>query len=303
MNNQPEIITGAVLVSLDLTNFGLSKKINAGAAIANEFQAKESFTGSDDSTTKSSKHIIAKHLYNDIASYQRETRKQHNEYTGGMRWTKGQDIMSTKIFSGGSGNKESYETWRTGREATLDQMAHEFAYHTYPLAKTSAQNDLGDLYNSDDYPTNQEVYDSIGMSVKIDPIPKGSDFRCSLDPATQKELVKQYDERLETAQKESVLKLITSLSSRLVHITNSLKNDKVIHNSTLDDLYKYAESLPAIDFTNDSTLKELADRVVKEVTCDGLRNKDLLKDPDAKDTVEKSATDIANNLDAYAETL
>ena len=301
--SSPEIITGAVLVSLNLTNFGLSKKIDAGSAIASHFNAKESFTGSHDSTTRSSKCIIAKNLYDHIASFQRETRKQHNEYTGGMRWTKNKDIMSTKIFSGGADHMEPYETWRKNREATLDNMAHEFAQQTYPLAKTAAQNDLGSLYNPDDYPSKQEVYESIGMEVEIDPIPKGSDFRCSLDPATQQELVQQYDLRLEAVQKESVVKLISALSTKLSHITDSIKNDKVIHNSTLNDLYKYADSLPAIDFTNDATLKDLADRVVKEVTCDGLRNKDLLKDPDAKETVEKSATDIANNLDAYAETL
>lgn len=301
--SSPEIITGAVLVSLNLTNFGLSKKIDAGSAIATHFNAKESFTGSHDSTTRSSKCIIAKNLYDHIATYQRETRKQHNEYTGGMRWTKNKDIMSTKIFSGGADHMQPYETWRKEREATLDHMAHEFAFQTYDLGRTAAENDLGSLYNPNDYPSNQEVYDSIGMEVEIDPIPKGSDFRCSLDPATQKELVQQYDLRLEAVQKESVVKLISALSTKLSHITDSIKNDKVIHNSTLNDLYKYADSLPAIDFTNDATLKDLADRVVREVTCDGLRNKDLLKDPDAKETVEKSATDIANNLDAYAETL
>jgi len=303
MSNEPEIITGAVLVSLNLTNFGLSKKIDAGSAIAAHFNAKESFTGSQDSTTRSSKCIIAKSLYDDIAAYQRETRKQHNEYTGGMRWTKNKDIMSTKIFSGGADHMQPYETWRKEREATLDHMAHEFAFQTYNLGKSNAKNDLGNLYNSEDYPSNQEVYDSIGMEVEIDPIPKGSDFRCSLDPATHKELIKQYDERLQAVQKESVIKLISALSFKLSHITNSIKNDKVIHNSTLNDLHKYADSLPAIDFTNDATLKDLADRVVKEVTLDGLRSKDLLKDPDAKETVEKSATDIVNNLDAYAETL
>jgi hypothetical protein len=302
MNKEPEIITGAVLVSLDLTNFGLSKKIDAGVAVATHFNSMVMF-GTGGETTRSSKHIIAKSLYDDIAKHQRQTRKEHNEYTAGMRWAKGQDIMSTKIFSGGSGQQAPYESWRKEREVKLDHMAHEFAYKSYPLGKTQAQNDLGALYNSDDYPSSQEVYDSIGMVVTIDPIPKGSDFRCSLDPVTQGELVKDYDKRLESIQKQSVLKLITALSSKLVHITDSIKNDKVIHNSTLDELYKYADSLPAIDFTSDSTLKDLADRVVKEVTCDGLRNKDLLKDPDAKDTVEKSATDIANNLDAYAETL
>ncbi len=301
--SSPEIITGAVLVSLNLTNFGLSKKIDAGSAIASHFNAKESFTGSQDSTTRSSKCIIAKNLYDHIASFQRETRKQHNEYTGGMRWTKNNDIMSTKIFSGGADHMQPYETWRKNREATLDNMAHEFAQQTYPLAKTAAKNDLGSLYNPDDYPSNQEVYESIGMEVVIGPIPKGSDFRCSLDPDTQKELVKEYDIRLEAVQKESVVKLISALSTKLSHITDSIKNDKVIHNSTLNDLYKYADSLPAIDFTNDATLKDLADRVVNEVTCGGLRSKDQLKDPDAKETVEKSATDIANNLDAYAETL
>ena len=303
MNDELEICTGAVIVKLDLTNFGLSRKIDdAGVALANHYNAQESFnTGGN--TTKSSKHIIPKNLYDPIASYQRETRKIHNEYTGGMRWTKNTDIMSTNIFQGGANHMKPYNTMIAERKATLDHMAHEFAHKTYPLAKTASKNDLGNLFDPNDYPSEGEVYESISMTVTIDPIPKGSDFRCSLDPATQKDLVKSYDERLKTIQKQSVLKLIEVLSSKLTHITNSLKTEKVIHNSTLDDLYKYADSLPAIDFTNDSTLKELAERVVEEVTCDGIRDKDLLKDPDAKEVVEKSATDIANNLDAYAETL
>jgi len=304
MSDELEIITGAVIVQLNLTNFGLSRKIDdAAQALASHYNAQESFRNTGCQTTKSSKHIIPKNLYDPIASYQRETRKIHNEYTGGMRWTKNTDIMSTNIFSGGAKHMKPYNTMIAERTATLDHMAHEFAHKTYPLAKTASQNDLGNLFNSNDYPSNEEVYQSISMTVTIDPIPKGTDFRCSLDPATQKDLVETYDERLKVIQKQSVLKLIDALSNKLTHITNSLKTDKVIHNSTLDELYKYADSLPAIDFTNDSTLKDLANRVVEEVTCDGLRDKEILKNPDAKDVVEKSATDIANNLDAYAETL
>ena len=301
-NKEPEIITGAVLVTLDLTNFGLTKKINVGSAIANAHNASEEFaTGGE--TTRSSKHIIAKQLYDHIASFQRETRKIHSDYTGDMKWTKGKDIMSTKIYQGGANHQAPYNQVMADRKAKLDHMAHEFAHKTYPLAKTGAKNDLGDLFDPLDYPSVQEVYESISMSVQIDPIPKGSDFRCSLDPMTQKELSKAYEERLRNVQKNSILKLIDTLSRRLSHVTDSINTGKVIHNSTLDDLYKYADTLPAIDFTDDATLKSLADRVVNEVTCHGLNDKDSLKDKDVREEIKESATDITNNLDAYAETL
>ena len=79
---------------------------------------------------------------------------------------------------------------------------------------------------------------------------------------------------------------------------------KVIHNKTIGDLHKFADSMPAMDFTNDVALKKLADRVVLEITGLGSLDKDLLRDSeDNKSQVMKSATDISNNLDAYVDTI
>ena len=303
--NDLGIVTGAILVELNLTNFGITRKLVSGAsAIAQQCGNKEVFTGSNDSTTRSSKYIIPKSLYEEIAKFQRETRKEHSEYTAGMRWTKNKDIMSTKMFSGGSTYMKPYSQWHSDRAMALDSLAHDFAYKIYPLAKTAAENDLGSLFDADDYAEPDEVYESIGMNVNIDPISKGEDFRCSLDSVSQDKLTKEFDERLLKVQKQSIVKLVTTLGNKLKHLSSSIKEGKVIHNKTIGDLHKFADSMPAMDFTNDVALKKLADRVVLEITGLGSLDKDLLRDSeDNKSQVMKSATDISNNLDAYVDTI
>ena len=303
MEKENDIVSGALLIEMNLRNFGLSRKLDQGevSAIADKHGNKELFTGGSSPTTRANKFIIPKELYDPIASFQRETRKIHNEYTLGMRWTTNQDIMSTKMYSGGSNFHVPYAEFVEDRKAKLDLLAHKFAYTTYPQAIIVAKNDLGNLYNDDDYMSKDEVYKSIGMTVNITPISKGSDFRCSLDPQVKEKVQEAHDERLREVQKESVLKLISGLSSKVQHIKDSLDQDKVLHDKTLEDLYKHAVDLPAIDFTNDDRLSELADEIASGLMNQGFLKKEHLKDQSVRERTKNQAEDLARKLDAYAD--
>ena len=301
---EPDIVTGAVLVELNLTQLGLTRKLSRQAtqAIADKHGNKEMFTGGDSPTTKATKWIIPKQLYAPIQSYQGQTRRIHNEYTCNMRWTTNQDIMSTTMYSGGGYNMPPYAEFVEDRKMGLEALVHDFAYNIYPQAMITAKNDLGSLYDQYDYVDSDDVYSAIGMTVRISPIAKGSDFRCSLDPSIQKERAKEHEERLREVQKESVMKLIAGLSEKVQHVHDSINNDKILHYKALEDLYTHAVYLPAIDFTSDSTLSDIADEVAMGLMNMGTLTKDSLKDESVRERTKTQADDLARKLDAYADT-
>ena len=301
---EPDIVTGAMLVELSLKNLGLTRKLSSEAteAISDKHGNKEMFTGGHSPTTRANKWIIPKELYDPIASFQRETRKIHNEYTCNMRWTTNQDIMSTTMYSGGGYNMPPYAEFVEDRKFKLESLKHEFCKTIYPQAIITAKNDLGSLFNEYDYMDQDEAYHAIGMDVRISPIAKGSDFRCSLDPTVQKERAEEHEERLREVQKDSVMKLIAGLAEKVQHIHDSIDNDKILHDKTLSDLYKHAVNLPAIDFTSDSTLSDIADEVAMGLMAMGTLTKDSLKDESVKERTKTQADDLARKLDAYADT-
>ena len=301
---EPDIVTGAVLVELNLKNLGLTRKLSneANEAISDKHGNKEMYTGGHSPTTRANKWIIPKELYDPIASFQRETRKIHNEYTCSMRWTTNQDIMSTTMYSGGGYNMPPYATFVEDRKFKLESLKHEFCKTIYPQAIITAKNDLGSLFNMYDYMDQDEAYNAIDMDVRISPIAKGSDFRCSLDPKVQKARAEEHEERLREVQKESVMKLIAGLAEKVQHIHDSIDSDKILHDKTLSDLYKHAVNLPAIDFTSDSTLSDIADEVAMGLMAMGTLTKDSLKDESVKERTKTQAEDLAMKLDAYADT-
>ena len=302
--DEPDIVTGAILVELNLTQLGLTRKLSRQAtqAIADKHGNKEMFTGGDSPTTKATKWIIPKQLYAPIQSYQGHTRRIHNEYTCNMRWTTNQDIMSTTMYSGGGYNMPPYAEFVEDRKMGLESLVHDFAYNIYPQAMITAKNDLGSLYDEYDYVDSDDVYNTIGMTVRISPIAKGSDFRCSLDPAVQKERAEEHEQRLREVQKESVMKLIAGLTEKVQHVHDSIDNDKILHDKTLEDLYKHAVNLPAIDFTSDNTLSDIADQVAMGLMNMGTLTKDSLKDESVRERTKTQANDLARKLDAYADT-
>ena len=301
---EPDIVTGAVLVELNLTQLGLTRKLSAHEtqAISEKHGNKEMFTGGGSPTTRATKWIIPRELYHPISSYQGQTRRIHNEYTCNMRWTTNQDIMSTTMYSGGGYNMPPYAEFVEDRKMGLEALVHDFAYNIYPQAMITAKNDLGSLYDQYDYVDSDDVYSAISMTVRISPIAKGSDFRCSLDPSIQKERAREHEERLREVQKESVMKLIAGLSEKVQHVHDSISGDRVLHDKTLSDLYKHAVNLPAIDFTSDSTLSDIADEVAMGLMNMGTLTKDSLKDESVRERTKTQADDLARKLDAYADT-
>jgi hypothetical protein len=98
------------------------------------------------------------------------------------------------------------------------------------------------------------------------------------------------------------MKLIAGLSEKVQHVHDSIDGDKILHDKTLSDLYKHAVNLPAIDFTSDSTLSDIADEVAMGLMNMGTLTKDSLKDDTVRERTKTQADDLARKLDAYADT-
>ena len=98
------------------------------------------------------------------------------------------------------------------------------------------------------------------------------------------------------------MKLIAGLAERVQHIHDSIDSDRVLHDKTLSDLYRHAVNLPAIDFTSDSTLSDIADEVAMGLMNMGTLTKDSLKDESVRERTKTQADDLARKLDAYADT-
>ena len=98
------------------------------------------------------------------------------------------------------------------------------------------------------------------------------------------------------------MKLIAGLSEKVQHVHDSIDGDKILHDKTLSDLYKHAVNLPAIDFTSDSTLSDIADEVAMGLMNMGTLTKDSLKDETVRERTKTQADDLARKLDAYADT-
>ena len=74
-----------------------------------------------------------------------------------------------------------------------------------------------------------------------------------------------------------------------------------MHDKTLADLYKHAINLPAIDFTSDDTLSDIASQVAMSLMDQGNLDKESLKDEAVRERTKQEADDLARKLDAYAD--
>ena len=66
---------------------------------------------------------------------------------------------------------------------------------TLPDAVKEAKQRLGELFNEDDYPTNDVLKSKFGFDVEIKPVPESGDFRAQLSDAQVKAIVKDIERR------------------------------------------------------------------------------------------------------------
>ena len=163
----------------------------------------------------------------------------------------------------------------------------------YSTLVAAAAFQLGTLFDRNEYPDAAQVARRFRMDIAFVPLPTSGDFRLDVESEVQRELMEQYDRRLEeqlaSATKDSWTRLyeaLARLSDRLTVDEDGKK--KIFHDTIVTGAVELCELLTAMNVTNDPQL-ESARRQLQEVLL-GVSPKEL-RDEDGTRVLTKQKVD------------
>jgi len=152
----------------------------------------------------------------------------------------------------------------------------------YDTLVAGAAFQLGTLFDRNEYPSRGKVAQRFRMETSFTPLPTGGDFRLDIESEVQRELVRQYEEKLDAqlaaANQDSWTRLynaISKLSDRLTVDEDGKK--RTFHDTTVTNAVELCELLHVMNITQDPSLTKAARKlaeVLSDVTPKELREED-----------------------------
>lgn len=152
----------------------------------------------------------------------------------------------------------------------------------YDTLVAGAAFQLGTLFDRNEYPSRGKVAQRFRMDTSFTPLPTGGDFRLDIESEVQRELVRQYEEKLDAqlaaANQDSWTRLynaISRLSDRLAVDEDGKK--RTFHDTTVTNAVELCELLHVMNITQDPALTKAARKlaeVLSGVTPKELREED-----------------------------
>jgi len=153
--------------------------------------------------------------------------------------------------------KQQMNMFRT----TYDTMCNQL-YSQYLTIISAAQQNLGAMYNADDYPTLDEVKNKYAFRLVFSPLPEAGDWRLDISNDDLKELQASYEadfnDRLAKAVREPWDRLydeLQNLSTKL-HDEEGVDAKKRYHDSLLENPQNLCNLLTKLNITGDPKLEE-----------------------------------------------
>jgi len=141
------------------------------------------------------------------------------------------------------------------------QHAAEFVAD-YPEARRRAREELGDLYQSKQYPDPRTMEDRFSFDVNILPIPAASDFRVEVgkDADTIRKGIKSHVDQMAASAMEDIW---TRVFNAVAKLAERLEGDKVFKATTITNVVELADLLPKLNITGDPKVEEMS-KTLKE---------------------------------------
>lgn len=243
----------AMLVSLVISQW-LTRIVDHGITtkIANEYSAKR------DAGTYRKRLLANKGTVARVQTAVSALRKYHGMMT--LPWTKGVGILaSSKYTEYSTKMRELINEFKT---AVLELI------QVYPDLIIEAKNDLGNMWNKDDYPTLKWLEYKFDVRIDVMPVPKVGDWRVDLAD----EEMKKLNEEIEKREKEHIEKAMTKLWERLYkpvkHMVEVLNKDNPkIFKTLITNISNLTEILPDLNLTDDPKLEDLR-KEIEDKLCD-----------------------------------
>ena len=169
--------------------------------------------------------------------------------------------------------------------------------NNYDDLRQGAQRVLGQLYNEDDYPSQDMLARKFSMDLAIFPVPS-TDFRVAIGDEELAEIQKDVERRVMDAQNHAMQDLWDRLYKQVEHMTEKLSDPKAIfRDSMVDNARELCSLLPRLNFTDDPNLENLRQQVEANIARhhpDALRN-----DPDLRQDTAAEAKAIMEKMKTF----
>ena len=219
-----------------------------------------------------------------ITKFQARARSEHYRLT--MPWNdRGARLLPTASLM-------DYKQVMSRYQQEFDRLVDAFLIK-YSTLVAAAAFQLGTLFDRNEYPDAAQVARRFRMDLSFVPLPTSGDFRLDVESDVQRELMEQYERRLEeqlaSATKDSWTRLyeaLSRLSDRLTVDEDGKK--KIFHDTIVTGAVDLCELLTAMNVTQDPQL-ESARRQLQEVLL-GVTPKEL-RDEDGTRVLTKQKVD------------
>lgn len=261
----------ALLVNLTIKSPSFTKKDKeATEQVARDNNAQES-------AGNYNKRLIGKDFTKDLTSLNSEIRKYFYKMTS--PWSdEGPRILSTKIYTD---FVQKMQEFQAEQARLVDNLIRE-----YNLILDEARTRLGNLFNSDEYKSEDEIREAFSVNVEFMPIPDSKDWRLDLTEFEVEALKKDTESKVKDAATRATRDAWDRLYKAVSHLADRLKADGKFFESNFQNVYDVIDVLPALNITGDPKLTEMEQTVreaIRGYNADRVRESaDVKKDAAAK---------------------
>lgn len=271
------IATSAMLVDLNInswtaniTDRGISDEVNdtKNAKARAAKVTKNLFAGTS--------------LLSDINKFDARIRLWHQSQT--LPWAdRGARLLASSRFF-------DYKQMLSHYEAQRSDMVNRF-YDQYDDLVKEAENVLGDMWVSTDYPPKGQIITFFNFRYSFLPVPTSGDFRVDVGNEAMEELKKQFDDEVENRIRNGVEDIYGRLRDSLVHMSTKLEEvtevdangkpkKKRIHDSMITNARDLCDVLKHLNITQDPKLEEARRRfsaIVNKVDTEDLKDSEEVR--------------------------
>lgn len=268
----PSLASSAMLVDLQISKWTgrrLDKKASTQVTVSNNADkgvanVHKKLLGNCDELEAINKHVG-------------ETRN-HYHYAMTMPWSN----MGLRLVT--TANYFNYHKTMTERQTSFHSLVDVFL-QSYEWKVSQVNASLGNLFNSSDYPTLDQMKSKFAFNFSYAPLPDAGDFRVDVGneqcQAMKEQYQDYYSKQLQNAMGDVWTRLHESLSKMSERLDYRGKDDKKTFRDTLvSNVEGMVGLLKTCNVTNDSKMEQarlVLDDALRGVTPDALREDDYLR--------------------------
>ena len=226
-----------------------------------------------------------------ITKFQARARSEHYRLT--LPWNdRGARLLPTISLL-------DYKKVMNQYQAEFDRLVDAFLVK-YSTLVAAAAFQLGTLFDRKEYPDAVQVAGRFRMDLAFVPLPTSGDFRLDVESEVQRELMEQYDRRLEEQLASATKDSWTRLYDALQRLSDRLAVDekgkrKIFHDTIVTGAVELCELLTAMNVTQDPQL-ESARRKLQEVLL-GVTPKELREEDGTRVLTKQKVDEILSAFD------